>query len=151
MFGSLGHEVTALHRCQVGGLSLEGLPRGDWRHLSAADLEAVFTGPTQEEIFAAAGLKEAAKALGSGKAAGAGHGPTTQQQGSQQAGAEQGDGNGEGEEEEEAEEQAGKSKAAGPRPQLPPRIGMAKAARNARRRLGGGIAREAPRRRPADV
>jgi len=31
MFATYGHEVVALHRCQVGGLTLEGLPEGEWR------------------------------------------------------------------------------------------------------------------------
>lgn len=44
MFGALGNRVTALHRSRVGGLELGELPLGQWRPLSAPDLEQVFLG-----------------------------------------------------------------------------------------------------------
>eukprot|EP00983_Pelagomonas_calceolata_P120300 1160691-Pelagomonas_calceolata.AAC.7 len=31
MFATFGHHVVALHRSQVGGLTLEGLDEGEWR------------------------------------------------------------------------------------------------------------------------
>jgi 16S rRNA pseudouridine516 synthase len=52
MFHSIGHEVVTLHRCQVGGLDLGDLPEGEYRFLSPHQVEAVFSGPSTEEIFA---------------------------------------------------------------------------------------------------
>ena len=46
MFAAVGNHVQALHRPQVGGLSLGGLAEGDWRLLDAADLEQLFNGAT---------------------------------------------------------------------------------------------------------
>lgn len=40
-FGALGYSVTLLRREAVGALSLAGLAEGEWRTLSAADIEAV--------------------------------------------------------------------------------------------------------------
>jgi 16S rRNA pseudouridine516 synthase len=42
MFGAMGNRVVALHRSRVGGLALGALPAGQWRPLSAQDLERVF-------------------------------------------------------------------------------------------------------------
>ena len=44
MFAAVGNHVEALHRSRVGGLTLGGLPEGEWRALSAADLELLFGG-----------------------------------------------------------------------------------------------------------
>ncbi len=53
MFASLGHEVVALHRSQVGGLLLPpDLARGEFRHLTQDELEVVFQGPTTDEVRA---------------------------------------------------------------------------------------------------
>eukprot|EP00955_Chlamydomonas_euryale_P033222 347384-Chlamydomonas_euryale.AAC.3 len=51
MFTAVGHDVVALRRVAVGGLSCNGLADGEWRQLSAGDVEAVFNGPTEDEIF----------------------------------------------------------------------------------------------------
>ncbi len=51
MFSSIGHEVLRLHRVSVGGLSLAGLPEGEWRYLSQADIDDIFSGVTTEEIM----------------------------------------------------------------------------------------------------
>ncbi len=40
MFAAIGNHVSALHREQVGSLTLEGLQAGQWRHLSAAEVAA---------------------------------------------------------------------------------------------------------------
>jgi len=45
MFAAVGNHVQALHRSRIGGLSLEGLPEGEWRMLDAADLETLFNVP----------------------------------------------------------------------------------------------------------
>jgi len=42
MFAAVGNHVTALHRSRVGGLDLAGLEEGQWRMLSAADLQTLF-------------------------------------------------------------------------------------------------------------
>lgn len=43
MFAAVGNHVTALHRLQIGGLPLdESLQPGQWRVLSADEVEAVF-------------------------------------------------------------------------------------------------------------
>lgn len=42
MFAAVGNHVEALHRSQVGGLTLDDLPVGEWRILSAPDLERLF-------------------------------------------------------------------------------------------------------------
>jgi 16S rRNA pseudouridine516 synthase len=42
MFAATGNHVTALHRAQVGALTLDGLAAGEWRALGAADLQRVF-------------------------------------------------------------------------------------------------------------
>ncbi len=44
MFAATGNHVQALHRPQVGGLSLEGLAEGQWRPLGQADLDVLFNG-----------------------------------------------------------------------------------------------------------
>jgi len=45
MFAAVGNHVEALHRSRIGGLSLGGLPEGEWRMLDAADLETLFNVP----------------------------------------------------------------------------------------------------------
>jgi 16S rRNA pseudouridine516 synthase len=45
MFAAVGNHVEALHRSRIGGLSLDGLPEGEWRMLDAADLETLFNVP----------------------------------------------------------------------------------------------------------
>ncbi len=42
MFAAVGNHVDALHRSRIGGLSLDGLPEGQWRVLSPADLDTLF-------------------------------------------------------------------------------------------------------------
>ncbi len=42
MFAAAGSHVVALHRSRIGGLSLDGLPSGQWRALEASDLEVLF-------------------------------------------------------------------------------------------------------------
>jgi pseudouridine synthase len=42
MFAALGHEVVGLHRHTIGGLSLSGVPEGEWRFATAEDFAAVF-------------------------------------------------------------------------------------------------------------
>jgi 16S rRNA pseudouridine516 synthase len=42
MFAAVGNHVNTLHRARIGGLSLEGLPNGQWRVLGADDLETLF-------------------------------------------------------------------------------------------------------------
>src|SRR5690606_38496753 len=42
MFAAVGHHVVALHRSQVGGLTLDGLPEGQWRLLDGADRDRIF-------------------------------------------------------------------------------------------------------------
>lgn len=39
MFSAVGHEVVTLHRHTIGGLTLEGLGEGEWRPVSAADIQ----------------------------------------------------------------------------------------------------------------
>jgi 16S rRNA pseudouridine516 synthase len=46
MFAAVGNHVDALHRPQVGGLSLGDLPDGQWRILDDADRAALFAGAT---------------------------------------------------------------------------------------------------------
>ena len=46
MFAATGNRVEALHRPQVGGLALDGLPEGQWRALDAADLDRLFNPET---------------------------------------------------------------------------------------------------------
>ena len=48
MFAAVGNHVEALHRCQMGGLTLDGLPPGEWRALAAADIERLFTRSVQD-------------------------------------------------------------------------------------------------------
>jgi len=42
MFAATGNHVVALHRSQVGGLDLGGLPEGQWRSLDEGDLDRLF-------------------------------------------------------------------------------------------------------------
>lgn len=42
MFVAVGNHVNTLHRARIGGLSLGDLPSGQWRVLSAGDLETLF-------------------------------------------------------------------------------------------------------------
>ena len=58
MFSAIGHEVLSLHRVSVGGLTMEGLPEGEWRYLTQADIDAVFSGPTAEEVMASKAAAE---------------------------------------------------------------------------------------------
>ena len=51
MFSAVGHEVLSLHRVSVGGLAMDGLADGEWRYLTQADIDAVFSGPTTEDIL----------------------------------------------------------------------------------------------------
>lgn len=46
MFAATGNHVEALHRPQVGGLALDGLPEGQWRALDATDLDRLFNPET---------------------------------------------------------------------------------------------------------
>jgi 16S rRNA pseudouridine516 synthase len=42
MFAAVGNHVETLHRSRVGGLELDGLPAGEWRLLTPADIERLF-------------------------------------------------------------------------------------------------------------
>lgn len=42
MFAAVGNHVEALHRPQVGGLTLGDLPEGQWRVLGAAEIASLF-------------------------------------------------------------------------------------------------------------
>lgn len=42
MFAAVGNHVEALHRSQVGGLTLGSLPEGQWRALTSADMDVLF-------------------------------------------------------------------------------------------------------------
>lgn len=45
MFAAVGNHVEALHRERLGGLSLpDDLPAGDWRLLTAEEIDAIFAG-----------------------------------------------------------------------------------------------------------
>ena len=43
MFAAVGNHVEALHRPRIGGLGLDILAEGEWRVLSASDLDRLFT------------------------------------------------------------------------------------------------------------
>lgn len=45
MFAAVGNHVEALHRSQVGGLTLGELALGQWRQLGAADIARLFAAP----------------------------------------------------------------------------------------------------------
>lgn len=49
MFAAVGNHVEALHRSQVGGLTLGDLPPGEWRMLDAADKQRLFNAPAAAE------------------------------------------------------------------------------------------------------
>jgi 16S rRNA pseudouridine516 synthase len=44
MFAAVGNHVEALHRSQVGGLTLDELPVGEWRALNSSDVQRLFGG-----------------------------------------------------------------------------------------------------------
>lgn len=44
MFAATGNHVAALHRTHIGGLGLDGLEEGQWRMLTATDLDTMFAG-----------------------------------------------------------------------------------------------------------
>lgn len=48
MFAAVGNHVEALHRPQVGGLTLGALPEGQWRILDARDRAQLFAGVARE-------------------------------------------------------------------------------------------------------
>jgi len=43
MFAAVGNHVETLHRSRVGGLTLGGLPVGEWRALTMLDIEQLFS------------------------------------------------------------------------------------------------------------
>jgi 16S rRNA pseudouridine516 synthase len=45
MFAAVGNHVVALHRSQIGGIGLDGLPAGEWRALDDGDLARLFAVP----------------------------------------------------------------------------------------------------------
>ncbi len=45
MFAAVGNHVAALHRSEVGGLSLGDLPEGEWRSLDEAERTRLFAAP----------------------------------------------------------------------------------------------------------
>jgi 16S rRNA pseudouridine516 synthase len=47
MFAAVGNHVQTLHRSRIGGLTLGSLAEGQWRVLTAADLDALF-GPARD-------------------------------------------------------------------------------------------------------
>ena len=65
MFAALGHTVTGIHRAAYGGLSLAatGLPEGQWRLLSEAELRTVLESSRAVESTAAGGDRRAASAI----------------------------------------------------------------------------------------
>jgi 16S rRNA pseudouridine516 synthase len=42
MFAAIGNHVETLERVALGGLTLEGLPSGEWRQLTAEDTARIF-------------------------------------------------------------------------------------------------------------
>jgi len=52
MCEQVGHRVTALQRLAYGGLTLNGLPPGNFRFLSAADRRRIFSGSVQTDATA---------------------------------------------------------------------------------------------------
>lgn len=46
MFAAVGNHVEALHRSQVGGLTLGDLPAGEWRMLDEEDKRQLFSAPS---------------------------------------------------------------------------------------------------------
>jgi 16S rRNA pseudouridine516 synthase len=44
MFAAVGNHVVSLHRSRIGGLTLEGLPPGQWRALDESDRARLFAG-----------------------------------------------------------------------------------------------------------
>jgi 23S rRNA pseudouridine2605 synthase len=42
MMAAIGHEITRLRRVQIGGLTIDGLPPGHWRHVSTSELGRAF-------------------------------------------------------------------------------------------------------------
>ena len=42
MFAAVGNHVEALHRSRIGGLALDDLAEGQWRVLTAGDLDTLF-------------------------------------------------------------------------------------------------------------
>jgi hypothetical protein len=57
MLTAIGHEVVALHRASVGGLTLGDLPESEYCLLSLEEVGAVFDGPGEEEMFGRAAAK----------------------------------------------------------------------------------------------
>ena len=49
MMGALGHPVHALHRSSFGPIELGDLPRGQWRELTSAEVEALHRAAAQGE------------------------------------------------------------------------------------------------------
>jgi len=45
MFAAIGNHVETLERVALGGLTLEGLPSGEWRQLTAEDTARIFAKP----------------------------------------------------------------------------------------------------------
>lgn len=50
MFAAVGNHVEALHRSQVGGLTLGDLPEGQWRILHAQELDTLFGRTGQSSV-----------------------------------------------------------------------------------------------------
>ncbi|OYT93549.1 MAG: 16S rRNA pseudouridine(516) synthase [Burkholderiales bacterium PBB3] len=48
MVAAVGNRVEGLHRSQIGGLRLDGLPAGQWRWLTSADLAAISSRPPSQ-------------------------------------------------------------------------------------------------------
>ena len=44
MFAAVSNHVTELHRARIGGLTLDGLPEGEWRLLDAEEQRQLFDG-----------------------------------------------------------------------------------------------------------
>ena len=47
MFAALGNKVETLHRSTIGGLALGALPEGEWKILSEAELQQIFSSEAQ--------------------------------------------------------------------------------------------------------
>ncbi|KAG1671815.1 hypothetical protein FOA52_000192 [Chlamydomonas sp. UWO 241] len=64
MFTAIGHEVVALHRASVGGLTLGDLPEAEYRLLSLEEVGAVFDGPGGDEVLGRRAAKQLPAASG---------------------------------------------------------------------------------------
>ena len=57
MIAALGHEVVALDRTTYGGIGLEGVRRGKWRHLSDKEVRKLYRQAGLKQSFARTGKR----------------------------------------------------------------------------------------------